>query len=155
LNWETDMRNVQSTLITMILIALPLSGCEREATASPNPSPATLEESGQPGIKRVRLTARAAERLGIETAQVREEAVTIADDSVQRKVIPYGAIIYDTKGQTWTFTNPEPLVFLRQSVIVERIAGNKVVLTEGPPAGTAVVTVGSAELMGAESKYGH
>ena len=81
--------------------------------------------------------------------------MTIADNSVRRKVIPYGAIIYDTKGQTWTFTNPEPLVFIRQSVTVERISGNKVLLTEGPPAGTTVVTVGSAELMGAESKYGH
>jgi len=149
------MRNIQSTMVTMVLIALPLSGCRREAAASPKQSPATLEDSGQPGIKRVRLTARAAERLGLETALVLEEAVTIADNSVQRTVIPYGAIIYDTKGQTWTFTSPQPLVFVRQSVTVERIAGNKVVLTEGPPAGTAVVTVGSAELMGAESKYGH
>jgi hypothetical protein len=138
-----------------MILALPLSSCRQEAAASPKQSPATLEESGQPGIKRVRLTERAAERLGIETAQVREEAMTIADKSVQRKVIPYGAIIYDTKGQTWTFTNPEPLVFVRQSVTVERISGDKVILSEGPPVGTTVVTVGSAELMGAESRYGH
>jgi hypothetical protein len=142
-------------MAAMILIALPLSGCRQDAAASPKQSPATLEESGQPGIKRVRLTERAAERLGIEMAEVREEAVTIADNSVQRKVIPYGAIIYDTKGQTWAFTNPEPLVFIRHSVTVERISGDKVILTEGPPVGTTVVTVGSAELMGAESKYGH
>ena len=149
------MRNVRSAMAAVILIALPLSGCRQDAAASPKQSPATLEESGQPGIKRVRLTERAAERLGIEMAAVREEAVTIADNSVQRKVIPYGAIIYDTKGQTWTFTNPEPLVFIRHSVTVERISGDKVILTEGPPVGTTVVTVGSAELMGAESKYGH
>jgi hypothetical protein len=149
------MRNVRSAMAAVILIALPLSGCRQDAAASPKQSPATLEESGQPGIKRVRLTERAAERLGIEMAEVREEAVTIADNSVQRKVIPYGAIIYDTKGQTWTFTNPEPLVFIRHSVTVERISGDKVILTEGPPVGTTVVTVGSAELMGAESKYGH
>ena len=148
------MRNVQSVMAAMI-VALPLSGCRQEAAASPKQSPATLEESGQPGIKRVRLTERAAERLGIEMAEVREEAVTIDDNSVQRKVIPYGAIIYDTKGQTWTFTNPEPLVFIRHSVTVERISGDKVILTEGPPVGTTVVTVGSAELMGAESRYGH
>ena len=149
------MRNVRFAMAAMILIALPSLGCKHEAAASPKQSPATLEESGQPGIKRVRLTERAAERLGIEMAEVREEAVTIADNSVQRKIIPYGAIIYDTKGQTWTFTNPEPLVFIRQSVSVERISGDKVILTEGPPVGTSVVTVGSAELMGAESKYGH
>ena len=149
------MRNVRSAMAAVILIALPLSGCRQDSAASPKQSPATLEESGQPGIKRVRLTERAAERLGIEMAEVREEAVTIADNSVQRKVIPYGAIIYDTKGQTLTFTNPEPLVFIRHSVTVERISGDKVILTEGPPVGTTVVTVGSAELMGAESKYGH
>ena len=149
------MRNVQSAMVTMMLIALPFSGCKREAAASPKQSPATLEESGQPGIKRVRLTERAAERLGIETAQVSEETIDFAGNSVQRNVIPYGAIIYDTKGQTWTFTNPQPLVFVRQSITVERIDKDKVVLTEGPPAGTHVVTVGSAELMGAESKYGH
>ena len=149
------MRNVQFGMVTVLLIALPFWGCKREAAASPKQSPATLEESGQPGIKRVTLTARAAERLGIETAQVREEAISFAGNSVQRNVIPYGAIIYDTKGQTWTFTNPQPLVFVRHSITVERISGDKVILTEGPPAGTAVVTVGSAELMGAEFKYGH
>jgi hypothetical protein len=149
------MRNVQSAMVTMTLIALPLSGCKREVAASPKQSPATLEESGQPGIKRVRLTERAAERLGIETAQVREETINVTGNSVQRNVIPYGAIIYDAKGQIWTFTNPQPLVFVRQSITVERIDKDKVVLTEGPPAGTAVVTVGSAELMGAEYKYGH
>ena len=149
------MRNVRYAMAAMILIALPPLGCKQEAAALPKQSPATLEESGQPGIKRVRLTERAAERLGIETVEVHEEAGTVAGNSAQQKVIPYGAIIYDTKGQTWTFTNPEPLVFVRQSVTVDRISGDKVILTEGPPVGTIIVTVGSAELMGAESKYGH
>jgi hypothetical protein len=30
-----------------------------------------------------------------------------------------------------------------------------VILSEGPAAGTAVVTIGATELMGAEHKYGH
>ena len=63
------MRNVRSAMVAMILIVLPLSGCKQEAAALPKQSPATLEDSGQPGIKRVRLTERAAERLGIETAR--------------------------------------------------------------------------------------
>jgi hypothetical protein len=69
--------------------------------------------------------------------------------------VPYGAIMYDKKGATWTFTNPEPLVYVRHAVSVESIDGQRVVLAEGPPTGTAVVTVGAAELMGAEHKYGH
>jgi hypothetical protein len=47
------------------------------------------------------------------------------------------------------------LVFVRQHVEVHSIDGNRVVLAEGPPAGTAVVTVGATELMGVEHKYGH
>jgi hypothetical protein len=41
---------------------------------------------------------KAAERL--ELKRLGAEKLTIADDSVLRKVIPHGAIIYDTKGQT-------------------------------------------------------
>jgi hypothetical protein len=63
--------------------------------------------------------------------------------------------MYDTNGDTWTFTNPKPLVFVRQKVVVEDIDGDRVILSEGPAAGTMVVTVGAAELMGAEHKYGH
>ena len=72
-----------------------------------------------------------------------------------RHVMPYGALLYDTKGDTWAFTNPQPLVFIRQKVVVQDITGDKVILAEGLPAGTVVVTVGAAELMGAEHKYGH
>jgi hypothetical protein len=72
-----------------------------------------------------------------------------------RKVMPYGALMYDKKGHTWTFTNPSPLVFVRAAVEVEDIEGDQVILAEGPPVGTVVVTVGATELMGAEHKYGH
>jgi hypothetical protein len=63
--------------------------------------------------------------------------------------------MYDPKGGTWTFTNPQPLVFVRHKIVVDRVEGDRVILSEGPPAGTVVVTVGAAELMGAEHKYGH
>ncbi len=44
---------------------------------------------------------------------------------------------------------------MRQPVVVERVIGNDVILAEGPATGTVIVTVGAAELMGAEHKYGH
>ena len=100
---------------------------------------------------KVTLDARAAERIGLQTAAVREEMV----GSARRLVVPYGAIMYDPKGVTWTFTNPHPLVYVRHKIVVENIEGDRVILLEGPPAGTVVVTVGAAELMGAEHKYGH
>ena len=147
------MRRFHCAMLALIAIAL-LTGCKSEEVVEKQ-HPATLEESGEKGIMRVTLTERAAERIGIETTQVREEVVTTSDGTVTRKVVPYGAIMYDKKGDTWTFTSPQPLVFVRHPIAVERIDGNVVVLAEGPPAGTTVVTVGASELMGAEHKYGH
>ena len=60
----------------------------------------------------------------------------------------------DLNGETWTYTNPEPLVFVRHRVTVEYISGDLAVLLDGPPAGTSVVTVGAAELFGAELGVG-
>jgi hypothetical protein len=129
---------------------LVLSGCKSDNVAEKH-HPAKLEESGQEGIMKVTLEARAAERIGLQTAPVRQEMV----GSANRLVVPYGAIMYDAKGNTWTFTNPQPLVFVRHKIVVDRVEGDRVILSEGPPAGTVVVTVGAAELMGAEHKYGH
>ena len=39
---------------------------------------------------------------------------------------------------------------MRAEVKVDRIDGDRVLLSEGPPAGTKVVTVGAAEVYGAE-----
>jgi hypothetical protein len=71
-----------------------------------------------------------------------------------RKVISHAAVLYDENGDTWTFTSPEPLTFVRQRIDIDRVAGGQVVLREGPPPGTTVVTVGAAELLGAELGVG-
>ena len=67
-----------------------------------------------------------------------------------QNVIPYAAVIYDTDGNTWVYTNPEPLVFVRQPIVVDYIEGDRAVLAEGIASGTQVVTIGSSELLGAE-----
>jgi hypothetical protein len=128
-------------MVAAIGTVLVLSGCKQDK----------LEESGQEGIMKVTLEARAAERIGIQTAAVLEEMV----GSSRRLVVPYGAIMYDSKGETWTFTNPQPLVYVRHKIVVDRVEGDRVILSEGPSAGTVIVTVGATELMGAEHKYGH
>ncbi len=71
-----------------------------------------------------------------------------------RKVVPYSAVIYDVQGDTWAYTNPEPLVFVRHSITIDYIERDTAVLLDGPPAGTAVVTVGAAELFGVELGVG-
>lgn len=67
-----------------------------------------------------------------------------------RKVVPYGAVYYDAKGDAWVYVNTKPLVFERQRISVERIVGDLAVLSEGPPVETPVVTVGAALLYGTE-----
>jgi hypothetical protein len=94
-------------------------------------------------MPRVVLTESAAERLGIQTAQVR-----VRGD--QRTVIPYSAVLYDVYGETWAYTNVEPLVFVRHRVSIDEIDGDDAVLLDGPPPGTMTVSVGASQLFGTE-----
>ena len=99
-------------------------------------------------LMRVILTKKAAERLDIKTA-------TIAADAGGILSAPYAAVLYDVKGKTWVYTNPEPLTYVRHPIVVDAIKGEVALLKEGPPAGTVVVVVGASELYGAESGVGH
>ncbi len=148
------MKLSRITILALIGAVLTVSGCKQDSVAEKY-HPARLDSTEVKGIMRVTLDARAAERIGLATGEVREERVTVKGASVTRRVIPYGALMYDTKGDTWTFTNPSPLVYVRQQVTVEDIDGDRVILSAGPTAGTVVVTVGAPMLMGAEHKYGH
>ena len=140
------MKFTRSAVVAMLGAVLLVSGC-KTTKIEEKYHPAKLEESGEKGIMKVILEPKAAERIGLQTTQIVEQGGA--------KVVPYGAIMYDTKGETWTFTNPEPYVYVRRKVMVKSIEGDRVILSDGPAAGTAVVTVGATELMGAEHKYGH
>ena len=134
------------TMVALIGAVLALSSCRNDSVAEKY-HPAKLDSTEVKGIMRVTLDAKAAERIGLQTTSITEEN--------GRKVIPYGALMYDTKGNTWTFTGTGPLSFVRQAVVVDNVDGDKVMLADGPAVGTVIVTVGAAELMGAEHKYGH
>jgi hypothetical protein len=99
------------------------------------------------------LTERAAERLGIASEPVREEAV----EGGMKKVVPYAAVIYGVHGETWAYIrNPgeSSLTFVRVPLTVERIKGDLAILSEGPDVGAEVVTVGVAELYGTDTGVG-
>ena len=53
------------------------------------------------------------------------------------------------------YTNPEPLVFVRSRVAIDYIDQERAVLTDGPDLDAQIVTVGAAELLGAESGGDH
>jgi hypothetical protein len=130
---------------------LPLAACKQssEVTADDEPSPARVEHLKGDEPTRVTLSEEAAKRLDIQTAEIRDVSIGGAD----RRVIPYAAVLYDTEGNTWTYSSPKPLVFVRHKITVDRIEGEMAVLTEGPAAGTSVVTVGAQELYGSELEF--
>jgi hypothetical protein len=117
-----------------------------ESAVPPGAGLASVVPVGKTGLKRVVLTAPAARRLDIRTARVGR---AIASGRA-RPTIPYSAVLYDANGDTWTYTSPKPLVFVRHDIRVATVDGEHAILTAGPRPGTRVVTVGSAELWGIE-----
>lgn len=103
-------------------------------------------------LNRVVLTEQAVERLAIKTGQAR--MALVPRSRAQRLTVPYAAVIYDADGGTWTYTNPEPLVYVRHRISVDYINQDLAVLTDGPSPDTAVVVAGAAELFGAEFGVG-
>ncbi len=85
--------------------------------------------------------------------RVRAEIPTLGE-ATPRKVVPWGSVLYDLHGDTWLYTNPEPSSFVRQSITVDYIEGELAVLSQGPPAGTLIVTTGATELFGTEFGVG-
>jgi hypothetical protein len=140
-------------IAAMVLAGLTAFALYEGVAASPKAaavpetdSSATVEAVGDTGLKRVMLIPAAAKRLDIKTGRVSSALVNVQ----QRSVIPYAAVLYDSNGETWTYTSPKPLVFVRHDIRVDDIRDDLAVLSAGPPLGTMVVTVGSAELWGIE-----
>jgi hypothetical protein len=131
--------------IAALLMAagLALAGCgTAEGAGIPPVEVAHVDttQAGQPGV--ITLVAAAAQRLDIQTA-----AVTAGPSGL---TVPYGALVYEADGSAWVFVQAQPLTYQRAPVVVAGISGNQVTLTSGPSAGTDVVTVGAAELVGVE-----
>jgi hypothetical protein len=166
-------------VVAPVLAGLQLSACQAGHSGAAHVAPAHVEKIEGTSLSKVTLTARAAERLGIETAAVgavmaqggaiatpgdasgarlqgdpRSRAVRSAA-SGSRVVVPYAAVLYDAQGDTWVYTSASPLVFVRHRIKVDYIEGDRAVLLEGPAVGTTVVTIGAAELLGTEFKVGH
>jgi hypothetical protein len=137
----------------LLVAALGLSGCADAATATATkPKPYSSEKVEGTSLTRLRIEQRVFDRIRIQTSTVRE--VERFGGETVRKVVDYSAVVYEPKGDTAVYTNPFPLVFVRQPVKVDSIDGDLAVLADGPPAGTAVVTVGTAELLGMEFGVG-
>jgi hypothetical protein len=138
---------------TALVVALALSGCAKTAeVAVKRKEPVKVDKVAGTNFKRLQLEPAAATRIRLRTEPV--QALHRFGGTTERTTVPYGAVIYDAKGATWVYTNPEPLVFLRAPVTVDYFEGDVAVLLAGPPTGTAVVTDGASELTGVEFGVG-
>ena len=133
-------------LASLALVACDNKGSKIKAETAAAP-PSTVRPSEEQGISRITLTDQAAKRVGIQVEQIKTAG--------QGLEAPYSALLYEASGSEWVYTNPEPGVFKREAVKVERITGDKMYLSKGPQVGTKVVTVGAAELFGTEFEIGH
>jgi len=111
-------------------------------------TPARVEATLDGKHKKITLTPKAAERLGIQIDEVRE-------DPSGRRIVPYTSVFYDLSGKTWVYVSAEPLIFVRGAVEIDTIKGDNVYLSEGPPVGTKVLAAGVPQVFGAEVKVGH
>ena len=106
-------------------------------------------------VNRVVLTAEAAARLGIKTDVVRKASA----GGAQSTLVPAAALVYESDGTVWVYKSVDTtavkapvgaVTFVRVPVTVARVDGDTATLQSGPPVGTTVVIVGTAELLGTE-----
>jgi hypothetical protein len=149
-----NQRNIATGIIIAVLfgvcavaLVVLFSGSSSE-TASGTTTVSQPYEIGEKdattGIASVTLHEKAAERTGIGTA-------TVEEGSAGTLAVPYSAIWYDAKGHSFVYTVTGPLSYIRAPITVDRVEGDRAILSAGPSAGTEVVTQGVAELYGAET----
>jgi hypothetical protein len=143
------MMNSRNWLVMgLIAASVTLAGCGQTQAENAAEKPALVTPIQGTNVSSVVLTARAAERVGVKTAPVQQLPAPGA--GAPSMAIPLAALVYDRDGSTWVYTTSTPLTYVRQPVTVARITGDVALLQAGPAPGTAVVTVGTAELLGSE-----
>src|SRR5688572_1885000 len=100
-------------VVVPIILGLPVAACKQAAVTHDKTAPAHVEHVDGTELSRVTLTPKAAERLGIQTAAVREVHATspglarqaaLTRSGSSRKAVPYAAVLYDANGNTWVYT---------------------------------------------------
>lgn len=129
--------------LVAVVLGVGLAGCGRApqgAVSAHEPATvATVDGRTEPVV---RFDAEAVDQVSVRTVPVRREGVLL--------LVPHAALIYDEHGGTWVYTALEPGTYQRAAVAVDRSDSDWIWLTQGPTPGTAVVTVGAAEIYGAE-----
>lgn len=102
---------------------------------------------GEDDHKRVTLTQKGIDQIGLKTETV--------GGTEEEQSIPYSALLYAADGEhAYVYSNPEGRSYERHDVVVVRVDGDRVLISDGPPVGSKVVTQGIAQIHGAELEFG-
>jgi hypothetical protein len=132
--------------VALVCLLTAAACADGTVTDDEEPAPAVVETVSGQDTKILTLTEQAAGRLRITTVAVAASAVGTS--------VPYAAIGYDPDGATWVYTSPSEFTYVRELVTVDDVENGIALLSAGPAVGTAVVTVGVAELFGTEHGIG-
>jgi hypothetical protein len=140
-------RRAAPAVLLVLVAGLLLSGCRQiEEASAATYQPAKVTEVANLDVKQVQFTATGAEQVDLQTEAARRDG--------RYTVVPHTALIYDGQGVPWVYTVTAPLTFLRAKVGVDRVVGDRALLSSGLSAGTEVVTVGATQVYGAELGIG-
>jgi hypothetical protein len=148
---ESDLQKVDRSQS-----ALVVSGDDPDAAlmATPVEAPAAGDPQQTTGALYYDVVESAGHKQLVPGQRVLVET-TLSGSGAMRRVVPHSSLIYGAHGETWVYTSPEPLTYVRHPVSIDYIENDLAVLSDGPPVGTEVVTVGVAELYGTEFEVGH
>jgi hypothetical protein len=147
---ESDLQQVDRSQSALVLAG---EGVDAAFMATPVEAPAAGDAQQTTGALYYDVIESAGREL-VPGQRVRVET-TLSGSGTLRKVVPHSSLIYGAHGETWVYTSPEPLTYVRHPISVDYVEGDLAVLSDGPAAGTDVVSVGVAELYGTEFEVGH
>lgn len=132
----------------LVLGTVALSGCGPVSSAESEAKVEyTLTEVKGSDHPIVTLTKKGADQIGLKTEEIKAAGADLA--------VPYAAVLYDAHGgQPYVFAQEKGLSFRRHDITVTRVEGDTAISSSGPPVGTAVVTVGTPQVHGAELEFG-
>jgi hypothetical protein len=156
-------------VVLLLGASLGSTACARvHEPAAADAEPASIQPISGSNLSRVVISEDASRSLDIQiglVSAVPRAAVPAKRQATAKKasapvatpattLVPTTALVYDPQGTCWVYTSPAARTFVRAQVVVDHTLGDVAYLRSGPPVGTAVVTVGASELLGAEYGVG-
>ena len=136
------MPRLLGAVLALVAPVLGLSACSEVEENVRETYPYKSEPVKGTGLSRVTMADETAGLIPVKTISVRQDG--------RRKIVPHSALIYNPDGDAFVYRKPKPQTYIRAPVEVAEVVGDRAVLSDGPPAGATIVTMGAAELLATE-----